>query len=102
MPALVDQQRLGLRRDLPGLLEDRLDRSCVLLSGDDLPSQGEHLVVAVVPVSREAVLGQLALDRQRALELLHHELEGIGLQGVPVGHEDDLDGLGLADAPRAL
>ena len=102
VPALVDQQRLGLRRDLPGLLEDRLDRACVLLvSGDDLPRQRDQQVVAVVPVGGEAVLGQLPLDRQRALELLRHELERVRLQGVPVGHEDNLDGLGLADAPGA-
>ena len=29
-----------------------------------------------------------------------HEHEGIRLEGVPVGHEDDLHGLGLPDAPR--
>ena len=58
-------------------------------------------VVAGVPVGGEAVRGQLAFHGQRALELLRHELEGVGLQGVPVGQEDDLHGLRLADPPRA-
>ena len=35
-PLQVDQQRLGLRRDLLRLGEDRLDRAAVLLPGDDL------------------------------------------------------------------
>ena len=47
-----------------------------------LPHQGEHLVVAVVPAGGKAVFRQLALDRQRALELLRHQLEGVSLQGV--------------------
>ena len=96
VPAVVDEQRLGLRRDLPRLLEDRLDGAGVLLARDVLPRQGEHQVVAV---GGEAVLGQLTLDGQRRLELLGHQLEGVRLQGVPVGHEDDPHGLGLADAP---
>ena len=73
----------------------------VLLARDDPARQGQHQVIAIVPVGGEAVLGQLALDGEGALQLLRHELEGVGLEGVPVGHEDDLHGLGLADAPRA-
>ncbi len=45
VPALVDEQRLGFCRDLPGLLEDRLDRARVFLARDDLPRQGEQQVV---------------------------------------------------------
>ena len=58
VPALVDQQRLGLRRDLPRLLEDRLDGARVLLARDDLPRQGDQQVVAIVPVGGEAALGR--------------------------------------------
>ena len=36
-PLGIEQQRLGLRRDLLGLGEDRLDRAGVLLAFDDLP-----------------------------------------------------------------
>ena len=78
-PALVDQQRLGLRRDLLGLGEHRLDRAGVLVTRDDLPRQGEHEVVAIVPVGGEAVFGQLPLDGERGLELLRHELERVRL-----------------------
>ncbi len=76
-PAFVGEQRLA--RDLPGLLDDGLDRAGVLLTGDDLPRQGEHEVVAV---GGKAVLGQLAIDGQRRLELLRHEFERVGLKGV--------------------
>ena len=55
----------------------------------------------VVPVGGEAVPGEFAIDGEGALQLLRHQLEGAGLKGVPVGHEDDLKGLALADAPRA-
>ena len=34
-----------------------------------------------------AVLGAFTLDGEGAMELLRQELEGGGLQGVPVGHE---------------
>ena len=40
---------------------------------------------------------RFALDGWGRLQLLRHELEGVGLEGLPVDHEDDLDGLGLAD-----
>ena len=78
----IDKQRLGVRRDLLGLGKDRLDLVGVLVARDDLPRQGEHQVVAVVPVGVEAVLGEFALDGERALQLLRHELEGVGLDGV--------------------
>ncbi len=71
----------------------------VLLAGDDLPRERQHEIVAVIPVGGEPVLGEFTLDGEGALELLRHELEGVRLQGVPVRHEDDLHGLGLADAP---
>ena len=41
-PPSVDQQRLGVRRDLLGLGKDRLDRVGVLVARDDLPRQSEH------------------------------------------------------------
>ena len=41
---------------------------------------------------------QPALDCEGALPLLRDEREGGGLKLVPVGHEDDLDGLRLAHA----
>ena len=100
-PAVVDEQHLGLGRDLLGLGEHRLDRAVARFASDDLPGERQHQVVAVVAVGGEAVFGELALDGEGALQLLRHELEGVGLEGVPVGHEDDLDGLGLADAPGA-
>ncbi len=86
-PPGVDQQRLGVRRDLLHLGEHRLDGVGVLLAGDDPARQREHqvaaaVVVAAVVVGGEAVLGQLALHGERGLELLRHELEGVRLQGV--------------------
>ena len=55
-PLGIDQQRLGVSRDLLSLGEDRLDRAGVLLAGDDLPGQRQHEIVALVPVGGEAVL----------------------------------------------
>ena len=98
-PLRVDQQRLGVRRDLLRLGEDILHGLLARFAGDDLPRQGEHEVVAVVPVGGEAVRGEFTLHGERALQLLRHQLEGVRLEGVPVGHEDDLHGLCLADAP---
>ena len=46
-------------------------------------------------------IGEVLFAGEGALEFLRLELESVGLQGVQVGHEDDLDGLGLADAPGA-
>ena len=80
------------------LLDSRVGVARVVV-GDDLPREREHEVVALVPVGGEALLGELALDGEGALQLLRHEHEGIGLEGVPVGHEDGLHGLGLPDAP---
>ena len=51
-------------------------------------------MLTVVAVGGEAVFGEFALDGEGELQLLRHELEGVGLEGVPVG-------LALADAPRA-
>ena len=41
----------------------------------------------------------LPLDGQRTLELLRHQLEGVGLKGAAVGCGHHPDGLRLADAP---
>ena len=75
-------------------------------SPETIPArERQHKVVAVVTVSGEAVLGQFALDGEGALQLLRDQLEGVRLDGVPVGHEDDLHGPGLPDAlqaPRSL
>ena len=49
-PLRVDQQRRGVRRDLLRLGEDILHGLLARFAGDDLPRQGEHQVVAIVPV----------------------------------------------------
>ena len=78
-PVHVHQQLFGLALCVPCLCEDRLHRlRLVLLAADDLPRQRHHQVVALIPEGGEPVLGQFALDRQRALELPGHQLEGVG------------------------
>ena len=93
------QQRLG--RDLLRPGKDILHGLFARFVGEDLPRWSQHEIVSVVPVGGEAVPGEFAIDGEGALQLLRHQLEGAGLKGVPVGHEDDLKGLALADAPRA-
>ena len=101
MPPLVHQQLLGDDLGVPCLGEGILHRLpfLFLLSVHDLPCQRQHDVVTVVPIGGQPVLGQFALNRQGALQLLGYQFEGVGLEGAPVGHEHDLDGPGLADAP---
>jgi len=43
VPALVDQQCLGLGRDLPGLLKDQLDRAGPLLAHDEMGTRNDRL-----------------------------------------------------------
>ena len=49
---------------------------------------------------RKPVLRQLALDGEGALQLLRHQLQGVGLEGVPLGHEHYLQSAGLPDPSR--
>ena len=79
MPALVDQQRLGVRRDLLRLGEDRLHGPGVLLAADDLSRQGQHQIIAVVPVGGEAVRRQLTLDGEGACSFFATSWRGVGL-----------------------
>ena len=58
--------------DLLRLSEDRLDRLGVLPAGDHPARQGQHQVVAGIPVGGEAIFGQLALDGEGDLQLLRH------------------------------
>ena len=49
-PLGVDEQRLGIRRNLLSLSEHRLDRVGIVLSRDDLPRQGEHQLDGLVDI----------------------------------------------------
>ncbi len=93
-PGIVDQQRLSVSCDLLRLGEDVFDRLGIgiLVASDELASEGQHQVVAVVSVGGESVVGQLALDCERGLQLLRDQLERVGLQGLPIGHEHHLTG----------
>ena len=99
-PVLVHQQLIGLALRILRPGEYLLDRlRLVYIAADDPAGQSHHQVVAVVPKCCQPVLGKLALDGKGAQEPPGHRLEGVGLQGIPVGREDDPDRPGLADAP---
>ena len=78
---VVHQQFLGGGLGVPRLGEDLLHRLgfVLLVSADDLAGQGHHHVVSVVSVGGQPVLRQLALDGEGALQLLRHQLQGVGL-----------------------
>ena len=48
----------------------------------------------VVPVGGQSLLGQFSLHCQGALQLPGNEFQGVGLDGVPVGHVNDLNRAG--------
>ena len=103
LPSVVHQELLGAGLGVPGPGEELLHRLGigVLLPADDLAGQGQHQVVPVIAKGGEAVFGKLSLHRQGRLQLLGHQLQGVGLEGVPVGHEHHFDRTFLPDAPRA-
>ena len=105
---LLRQQVVGVQGRLHLLLrpsdagEEALQR--VLAGLDALrqaAGQREEQVVAFVAEARQAIVAQLALDRQGRLELLRHQRQRLGLKRAPIGEVDHLHGQPLADAPGA-
>jgi len=64
--------------------------------------ENDHVVVPLADVLEEVarVLGQFVVDEVDALEALEHLDEGLFLEPVPAGDDDDLEGLVGVGEPR--
>ena len=78
----------------PGLGEDRLHRLCfVHFAALWAADQRHQQIASAVAECRQPVLRKVSPDGQRALQFLSHQLQRVGLKGVPVGHHTSLTGL---------
>ena len=89
----VRQVLLSAGLGVPGLGEDRLHRlRFVHFAALWAADQRHQLIAPSVAEGRQPVLRKVSPGGQRALQFLSHQLQRVGLKGVPVGHHTSLTG----------